>query len=153
VRTAPGSRWRIPYKKGLAHHEGSRSSSPALVFAPRSSLFSPTHRNRLDHLPVALPTGEAGRSSARQRHDLRLPGRAEGWLRPPEARPCRARGKLRKRLIQDGRFCFCDCFACTMVLLVRWFCLWLCFAMVLLCYGFLRFLLVICTLDAPRCGE
>jgi hypothetical protein len=37
--------------------------------------------------PVALPTGEAGRSSARQSHDLRLPGRAEGLLRPPEARP------------------------------------------------------------------
>jgi hypothetical protein len=36
-----------------------------LVFAS-SLFFLPTHYNRLDPLPVALPTGEAGRSSARQ---------------------------------------------------------------------------------------
>jgi hypothetical protein len=106
------------------------SSAPRL----RPSLFfSPTHRNRRDHFPVALHTGEAGRSSARLSHDsdLRLPGRAEGCLRPPEARPCRARGKLQKTLDSgrtlfpcmvslDGSF---DGFACAMVLLVRWFCL------------------------------
>jgi hypothetical protein len=107
--------------------KGSRSSSPAPRLRP-SLFFSPTHRNRLDHLPVARPTGEAGRSSARQSHDLRLPGRAEGWLRPPEARPCRARGKLQKTLDSgrtlspmvsfDGSL---DGFACAMVL--RWLCL------------------------------
>jgi hypothetical protein len=37
--------------------------------APRLRILAlpfPTHHNRLDPLPVALPTGEAGRSSARQ---------------------------------------------------------------------------------------
>jgi hypothetical protein len=38
--------------------------------------FSPTHHN-LSDLPVALPKGEAGKSSAPQCHELRLPGRAE----------------------------------------------------------------------------
>jgi hypothetical protein len=50
-----------------------------------SRFFS--HPPRPLDLPVALPTGEAGRSSARQSHDLRLPGPAKGWLGPPEARP------------------------------------------------------------------
>jgi hypothetical protein len=93
--------------------------------APRlrpSLFFSPTHRNRLDHFPVALHTGEAGRSSARLSHDLRLPGRAEGCLRPPEARACRARGKLQK-MLDSGRtlFPWFHSMVHSMVLLVRWF--------------------------------
>jgi hypothetical protein len=58
--------WLIPIKRprpqrGLALQLS--STAPRL----RTPLFfSPTHRDRLNHLPVALPTGEAGRSSARQ---------------------------------------------------------------------------------------
>jgi hypothetical protein len=41
---------------------------PDLQHPPRLHLavLLPAHHDRLDHLPVALPTGEAGRSSARQ---------------------------------------------------------------------------------------
>jgi hypothetical protein len=55
----------IPYKKGPVHREDFQLSSTAPRLRP-SLFFSPTHRDRLDHPPVALPTGEAGRSSARQ---------------------------------------------------------------------------------------
>jgi hypothetical protein len=48
---------------GQLHCEliGRSSTAPRL----RTS-FSPTHHDRLSHVPVALSTGEAGRSSARQ---------------------------------------------------------------------------------------
>jgi hypothetical protein len=58
--------WLVPIKRprpprGLALQ---LSSTAPRLWTPL--FFSPTHRERLNHLPVALPTGEAGRSSARQ---------------------------------------------------------------------------------------
>jgi hypothetical protein len=54
-----------PYKRAPSTARTRAPSNTAPRFRP-SLFFSPTHRDRLNHLPVALPTGEAGRSSARQ---------------------------------------------------------------------------------------
>jgi hypothetical protein len=90
-----------PRRPGFQH--------PSLPHPGRRLFSFPTHHSRLD-LPVALPTGEAGRSSARQCHELKLPGGAEGWLRSPEARPldrpCRARGNRWEMRDSGGRFRF-----------------------------------------------
>jgi hypothetical protein len=54
---------RAPIKGPLSARRGPSD----LQHPPRlHAVLLPTHHDRLDHLPVALPTGEAGRSSARQ---------------------------------------------------------------------------------------
>jgi hypothetical protein len=76
--------WRItggPYQSVLFRSKAA-FSSPASSCS--SSVF-PTHHDRSDRTVASL-TGEDGRCSSPQCHDFRLPGRTEGWLRPPEAR-------------------------------------------------------------------
>jgi hypothetical protein len=137
-----------PYKKGPVHREDFQLSSTAPRLRP--SLFFFSHPPR--------PPGSSPCSSAHGRgwEEFSPAGsRSEGWLKPPEDRPCRARGKCKPLKTRDsGRMLFYGfrSMVRSMVLLVRWFCLCdgfacaMVFLLVFLCYGFLRFLLV-CTVS------